>query len=112
MKQVFWTLRPSMKTLTPFTIARVAAATMLIIALARLPYGYYILLRFLVCGVNAYGAYSAAGRLNKAEWAWAFGIIAVLFNPFIPIYLIRQVWAVIDVGVAAFLLVSLRFVKD
>jgi uncharacterized protein DUF6804 len=103
---------PSMKRLTPFTIARIAVAIMLIVALAPLPYGYYTLLRFLVCGVNGYGTYLSAAELNKPGWAWAFGIIAVLFNPVAPIYLNRGTWAVIDVGIAIFLLASLAFVKD
>jgi hypothetical protein len=94
-----------------FAIARIAAAIILIVALERLPYGYYTLLRFLVCGVTAYGAYLSVGELNKTGWAWSFGVLAVLFNPFVPIHLNRGAWAVIDIAVALFLLVSLAFVK-
>jgi hypothetical protein len=96
----------------PFIIARIAAAIMLFLALGRLPYGYYTLLRFVVCGTAAYGAYFASTEQKKPAWAWIFGIIAVLFNPLIPIHLTRDIWAVIDVAVALLLFVSLLFLRQ
>jgi len=89
-----------------FIIARIIAAILLFWALDRHPYGYYTLLRFVVCGVAAYSAYFAA-ELKKKSWAWIFGIIAFLFNPIIPIHFDRDTWQIIDVGVAILLLVSL-----
>jgi hypothetical protein len=84
---------------------------MLFLALADLPYGYYTLLRILVCAVGAYGAYLAysAGRHG---WTWTFGAIAVLFNPIIPVYLGREVWAPIDVGVGIVFVTSLAVFKE
>lgn len=98
--------------MTAFIIARIAAAIMLFLALGRLPYGYYTLLRFVVCGTTAYGAYLASTEQKKPAWVWTFGIIAVLFNPFIPIHLTRDIWAVIDVAVALLLIVSLLFLRE
>ncbi len=94
-----------------FGIARLVAAAMLVLALADLPYGYYTLLRIAVCAVGAYGAYLAysAGRHG---WTWTFGAIAVLFNPIIPVYLDRETWAPIDVGVGLLLLASLPAFRD
>lgn len=92
-----------------YTIARVIAAALLLLALADLPYGYYTLLRLLVCAVGAYGAYLAYS-MNRQGWTWTLGAIAVLFNPIIPIYLEREAWAPIDIGVAVVLLVSIRLV--
>lgn len=89
-----------------FTFARIIAAVMLFVALDRMPIGYYTILRFVVCGVTAYGAYIFAEQ-NKNGWAWIFGIIAVLFNPFVPVYFKRDTWAPIDIGVAVFLLTSI-----
>ncbi len=68
------------------------------------------LLRFVVCGVSAYGAYFPV-ELKKVGWAWILGIIAVLFNPIIPIYLNREIWVIIDVGVAVLLLVSIFLIR-
>lgn len=79
----------------PHLIPALIAAIMLVAALADWPYGYYQLLRFVTCGVAAYIAYLA--YLRQKMWAaWLFGLIAVLFNPLIPIHLRREAWAAID----------------
>jgi hypothetical protein len=96
--------------LIPFTVARITAIILLLWALDRHPYAYYMILRFVVCGVTAYGVYFAA-QLKSNYWAWTFGMIAVLFNPFLPIHLDRDTWAIIDVGVIVVLLGSLLLLK-
>lgn len=93
-----------------FIIARIIAIIFLLLALENQPYGYYILLRFIVCGVSAYGAFFAS-RLGETGWIWILGIIAVLFNPIIPIHLDRETWAIVDLGVAVILIVSLFLLK-
>lgn len=89
-----------------FTIVRIIAVILLVLALGRHPYGYYKLLRLVVCGVTVYGVYFAA-KMEKIGWVWPFGIIAVLFNPLIPIYLRRGTWQFIDLAVAGLLLLSI-----
>ena len=86
-------------------IAKLIAATMLIAALAKFPYAYYILMRWIVCGVATHSAYQAV-ECHKNGWAWALGLVALVFNPIIPVHLGRDLWAVIDIGVATLLLVS------
>jgi hypothetical protein len=93
-----------------FTIARIIAAILLFLALDRHPYGYYELLRFVVCGVSIYGLYFSA-KLEKIGWAFTFGIIAILFNPLIPIYLRRGTWQFIDLAVAVLLLLSIFLLR-
>ena len=83
----------------------IGTAVMLVIALADLPYGYYTLLRIIVCGVSLYGAYTAS-TANAHGWVIPLGFIALLFNPLIPIYLSREVWAVVDVLAATSLIAS------
>jgi len=100
-----------MKAAAGFKIARVVAIILLLWALDRHPYGYYTLLRFVVCGVSAYGAYFSSEIIINKGWAWIFGIIAILFNPIIPIHLDRGTWAVIDVVVAAVFGVSIFMLK-
>lgn len=39
-------------------------------------------------------------ELEKSGWAWVFGIIALLFNPIIPVHLSREIWAPIDIMAA------------
>jgi len=80
----------------PHLIPAVIAATMLLLALAPWPYGYYQLLRFVVCGVSVYIAFMAY-NWQKLWATWVFGFIAILFNPLIPIHLSREIWQPIDV---------------
>lgn len=76
-------------------------AAMSLIALASLPYGYYTLLRIVVFVSGGIIAYMAAQRPATLPWAFAFGLVALLFNPIIPVHLSREIWQPIDVAVAA-----------
>ena len=89
-------------------VAKLIDAGMLFGALARHSYDYYTLLRWVVSGVSAFAAFQAA-ESDKAGWAWALAIVAIAFNPVIPVHLQRDTWAFIDFGVAVFLLVSIVF---
>lgn len=89
-----------------FTITRIASSVLLFWALASHPYSYYILLRWVVCGTAGYGAIFA-GTLQKIGWAWTFGIIALLFNPIIPVHLSRETWAPVDIVAGVLFLISL-----
>jgi len=74
-------------------------------ALGDNPYGYYQFLRWLILGVSGYSAYLAYNSGRKI-WAGIFGLIAILFNPFIPFYLSRSTWQPIDIIVAIIFLIS------
>ena len=79
-------------------------AAMLLLCLAPLPYGYYMLVRWaamVVFAVLALNYYSE----NKKELAVTFGALALLFQPFIKIALGRTIWNIVDVAVAILLLV-------
>lgn len=92
----------------PHLIPSLLAALMLLGALARWPYGYYQLLRLVVCGVGAFIAFMAYSW--QEMWAvWLFGFIALLFNPLIPIHLSRGLWQPIDV-ICAILFIVIVFV--
>jgi len=75
-------------------------------ALGSWPYGYYQILRWIVCGSSAYLAYSYH-ESNRVVWMWIFGVIAILFNPILPIYLTKEIWQPIDVVVAVIFFVSI-----
>lgn len=89
-----------------FTIARFGAAGMLFVALGSLPYSYYTLMRFAVCVIGGYGAFLASER-QQQFWMWAFGVTALLFNPFVPVRLDRATWAVLDLAAGVLFLASL-----
>ncbi len=88
-----------------FAIARVLAAGALILAGRRWPYSYYTVLRWLVCIVAVCGAIRASNSARKL-WPWAFGALAVLFNPIAPIRFSRTTWTMLDIAAALILLIS------
>lgn len=71
------------------------AGIVLFMALGSLPYSYYQLLRFFICGVGAYGAYLAYQQ-KKTGWIWVLGAIALLFNPLVKFYLGKEAWKIVD----------------
>ncbi len=66
---------------------------------------FYVLLRWVCCGVFAYSAFTAF-RMKRAAWAWTFGILAVLFNPLAPVYLQRATWQIIDSGAIVLIVIA------
>ncbi len=88
-------------------IAKVAAGLILIVAaIGGQPYGFYTLLRWIICPLCAYSAFSAAAQKHTG-WTWTFGTMAALFNPLIIVHLGRNVWAAVDIAAAVVLLVSI-----
>jgi hypothetical protein len=91
----------------PHAIPAAIAALALFAALGQWPYGYYTLLRLVVCGAAAYTAY-VMYQWRRPGLAWLFGFVAVLFNPVITVHLSRALWQPIDVACAiCFVLVGL-----
>lgn len=83
----------------------------LALALLPLPYGYYVFLR-LVITVSACFAALVAFRREERVGAIVVvnGLLALLFNPVIPVYLTRELWAPIDMATAAwFALLAYRY---
>jgi hypothetical protein len=79
----------------PHLIPCIIAAVMLLVALGDWPYGYYQLLRFVVCGVSLYVVFVASTWIKL--WAMGlFGIVAVLFNPLIPVHFSREMRQMIN----------------
>jgi len=66
------------------------------------PYGYYTLLRWVICGIFAFLALRAHDE-GKKEWVWLLGITAGVYNPLIPLHLGREIWLLanlVTIGVA------------
>lgn len=74
------------------------------------PYGFFTLLRFVVFAATAYVAWIAYEQ-KREKWIWIFGFLAVLFNPFIIIYLNRELWSFIDAVVGVFMIISVFVLK-
>ena len=85
------------------------AAGLLLLAIADLPYGYYIFLRIAICGLSIFNLQFYYG--NKQEGiAIVFGIIAVIFNPFIKVWFEKEIWCLIDV-IAAIIFIAAYFLS-
>ena len=84
---------------------------MLFLALLPLPYGYYTLLRIVVCAALVWAAITAFQKEHQII-PWVVVVLAIVFNPIIPIYLPKALWAVIDVGTAIFLLMGSDIFTD
>jgi hypothetical protein len=59
------------------------------------PYGFYTLLRWIICGASIYIAYNFYQSKLKG-WSIVFAIFAIIFNPLIPVYLTKSSWVGID----------------
>lgn len=91
-------------------IPQIIASIMLLWALNPNPYDYYILLRWVCCGVFAYLTYQAIER-GKHGWAWILGITSVLYNPIIRVHLNRDLWSIINIITVGIALVSIFVLK-
>jgi hypothetical protein len=92
-------------------ILTIIASGFLFVALFDgLPYGFFTLLRFVVCAVGIYTAYKIYENENDSLWVWVFGGIAVLFNPIIPIHLERETWWIIDLIIGIVFILSMFLV--
>ncbi len=84
----------------------IAPIIVMAIGLAPMPYGYYTLLKLVVCGCSIYYAYHLHEKGDKT-FVWVFGFFAVLYNPVIPIYLYeKQIWTIVNVITAAVFLLK------
>lgn len=90
----------------------VAAGFLFVALLSGLPYGYFTLMRFVVCAVGVYLAYKTYEENEESLWPWMFGFVAVLFNPILPIHLERGQWEVIDLVAGTFLVASIFLTKS
>jgi hypothetical protein len=81
-------------------------AGLLLLALGDLPIGFYTFLRIFIT-IVAIASILYEFKLGITFWAIAFGIIAIIFNPIIPIYLNnKSAWIPIDVLSAGFFLIK------
>ena len=80
------------------TLFLLIPAVLLIIApLVSFPYGFYTLLRLIVSitsGFIIYHSYKGAGGVN--EISIIFALILILYNPFFPVHLSREIWMPIN----------------
>ena len=83
---------------------QIAGAILLLLCIFPMPYGFFTIVRLAMTIISGYLAYNYFLQ-NKKELAITFSIVAILFQPFIKFALGREVWLVVDVVIAIFLLI-------
>jgi len=89
------------------------AIMIVMLGIALLPirwYGYYILLKFVVCGGCAFLAANAYDDGRK-HLVWFLGGLAVLYNPIIRFPLGRELWMDINILTIIVLIAAMRLLK-
>ena len=77
-------------------LLRISNIVLLLIAFFDMPYGYYNLLRLVVCSSSIYIGYNYNQGKNK-KFSLAFYIQAFIYNPLIPMLLGRELWLLTNI---------------
>jgi hypothetical protein len=85
---------------------RITMAVLLLVCLARMPYGYYQFVRFAAFAGFAILAFQYF-NIHKITYAIFFGFLSLLFQPFFKVALGRTIWNVVDIIVAVILIMTL-----
>ena len=88
------------------SILKLFLATILILCLFDMPYGYYQFTRFTAMVGFSYLAYYS-NENNKKNEVFIYIVLALLFQPFMKIALGRTIWNIVDLIVGVSLIVSL-----
>jgi hypothetical protein len=96
----------------PTVIPSAISIILLLLAIPPIwPYGYYTLLRLVVCGTSAFIAYRAY-EFHRQFLTYLAGFLALLFNPFVPIHLDKELWSILDLLSALIILISIWLLKE
>lgn len=105
---IAWSNETDGKNLHRWSWSRIVAIIVLLYAaMMRLPYDQYLLLKFVVCAIAVHTAYKAKVQ-RESGWVWIMAILAVLFNPFVPIHLATDTWKTADWICAVIIGMSLK----
>jgi hypothetical protein len=82
---------------------------MSLVALGSMPYGYYMLLRFVLCVVCVYYLLQSSPVLSSGHRV-ALGGLAVLYNPVLPVHLAsKPLWSLVNLGTVIYLWVLAKY---
>ncbi len=76
-------------------------AALILIAILPMPHDYYWILRSLVFVGSVYFFFHDKERLNELA-KWGLFISAMVYNPFLPLYLGKPIWIIINIVSGAF----------
>jgi hypothetical protein len=85
---------------------KIILALLLLACLLDMPYGYFMIVRFVATFAFLYFSYHSK-NIGNDNRAILYVILALLFQPFFKIALGRLVWNLVDVIVACLLIISI-----
>lgn len=91
-------------------LIKILLSILLLICLLKMPYGYYQLIRIIATVTFLYLAYLGKKK-GENNTVFIFIGLALLFQPFLKISLGREIWNIVDVIVATYLLLNV-FIKN
>ena len=89
-----------------FTILRLTAALIALVAITNQPYAFYHFTRWLLMITCLWGTYRHRHQLWPS-FAPAYTLIAILFNPIAPFHFQKSTWHLLDALAAITLLASI-----
>lgn len=78
-------------------------SAMLFLSIASMPYGFYTLLRIVVCATFIFASIVSHDR-KYTNLTWLYALISIIFNPIIKIHFDKEIWLFIDVTAAIILI--------
>ena len=85
---------------------KIILSILLFVCLLNMPYGYYQFVRFAGFAGFAILSYKSNQKEKQTEMI-IYGMLALLFQPFIKIALGRQIWNIVDVIIGICLILSI-----
>lgn len=67
-----------------------------------MPYGYYMLLRVVICGVCLWQVITTYNK--TATLPVGLCLVALLYNPIMSVHLTRAVWTLLNIGTIVYLI--------
>jgi hypothetical protein len=95
----------------PHLVWLVPVILLIVAASSELPGGYYTFTHIVTCGVAASIAFTGFRDRPVSRWSVPLALLAVLFNPLIPIHLDRETWVYFDFAAAVVFVGHLLFVR-
>jgi len=89
------------------------SALLLLIGIFDMPYGYYTFIRISITSSALFGMYQEYLKEENINlWLIFLFLTAVLFNPFIPIYLGKETWMILDILFATLFVILARRIQN
>jgi hypothetical protein len=103
-------------TRTIWIIVRLIAAYLLFWAIDSHSAGYYIMLRWVICGTAVYSMFMTSEYTDKHPaligWQYVFALMVLTFNPIFLLSLPKQGWVVLDVLAALLMVASVLSIRQ